>query len=297
MKKLIYNLLVAICFLASANGQTTILFEDNFDSYEDFIYENVGDWVIVNKNSSGTYGFSGLTYPNAGGSHAFIVFNSTAINGYVASGSSDWTSFSGEKAMVSVSDDNGPNDSWLISPLITLGDEQNLVSFMSKAGDNDYKDEKFNVYVSYGSTNPDAFYLIASETLTLGMDWKLYGYSLAGYENENVRIAIQCVSDDQFGFFVDNFSVKGVLTASIDEYITSQFKIYPNPATSMLTINNGSDLAINEVEIVNTLGEVVKNESVNSIHAQIDVQSLTRGVYFLNIKTESGKVIKKFLKK
>lgn len=48
--------------------------------------------------------------------------------------------------MASFADVQAPNDSWLISPQITLGDTNNEVSFQAKAADADYGAEEFNIY-------------------------------------------------------------------------------------------------------------------------------------------------------
>lgn len=297
MKKTLLSLFIAFGVVGYASAQT-VIFEDDFESYDNFTYTDVGDWTIYNGNvGSPTYGFSGLTFPNMGADHAFIVFNATEL-GLTPSEDSDWAAHSGDKAMVSFADVNAPNDSWLISPQITLGDTDNIVFFQAKATDATYGAEKFNVLVSTGSTDPSDFVEIATEAINTGTTWMLYNYDLDAYAGEDVYIAIQCVSNDQFGFMVDDFKVEGDVTASVDDFTAAQFKIHPNPATDIININNLSELVINEVNLVDLQGRIlqsIKNDNLNQ--AQINVSTLSSGMYFLDIQTDAGAVVKKFSKK
>ena len=297
MKKKLLSLIIALGFVGFASAQT-VIFEDDFESYENFTYTDVGDWTIYNGNSnSPTYGFSGINFPNAGLNHAFIVFNATEL-GLEPGDGSDWTAYSGDKAMVSFADVNPPNNSWLISPQITLGEADNLVFFQAKATDAQYGIEQFNVLVSTGTTDVNDFDLIASETITTGTTWMLYNYDLDAYANQDIYIAIQCVSNDQFGFMVDDFKVEGTTTASVDDFTAAQFKIHPNPANDVINLNNGSELIISEVNLIDIQGRVLQTIKKNDLNElQINVSSLSKGMYFLDIATESGKVVKKFSKK
>lgn len=293
MKKTLLNLFIVIGVIGVASAQT-VIFEDDFESYEDFTYTNVGDWTIFNGNAdSETYGFTGISFPNVGDNHAFIVFNSVIL-GLTPSGTSDWTAKSGQKAMVSFADVYGPNDSWLISPKITLGEESNMVSFEAKATDATFGLEKFNVLISTTDTDITSFTEIASVSITTGTTWILYEYNLDDYADSDVYIAIQCVSDDQFGFMVDDFKVVGEFTASVDDFTASQFNIYPNPAVDFINVNNLSELVVKEISVIDVQGRILQTIGNTS---QINVSALSEGMYFLDIQTDAGKVVKKFFKK
>ena len=66
-------------FAVFALNAQTIIFEDDFESYDNFIIENVGDYTLVDLDGLPTYGFNGVTFDNSGYVGSFIVFNSTAI--------------------------------------------------------------------------------------------------------------------------------------------------------------------------------------------------------------------------
>ncbi len=80
----------------------------------------------------------------------------------------------------------------------------------------------------------------------------------------------------------------------IEEAISAMFKIFPNPTSNLLTIQNQNGLNIDSVSLYDTLGRKVmeSNEATESM----DVSNLTAGVYFIHITTDSGMVIKKVIK-
>ena len=81
----------------------------------------------------------------------------------------------------------------------------------------------------------------------------------------------------------------------IEENAVSEIALFPNPATDILNITSSE--TISEIEIVNTLGQVVKRIEVNSDNAVCDVEELKAGVYVVRIHTEGAVVSqRKFIK-
>lgn len=68
--------------------------------------------------------------------------------------------------------------------------------------------------------------------------------------------------------------------------------IFPNPATSQITIN--SDLIIKSIEIMDVMGKTIK--TLISSNNTIDISYLTKGIYFLQLQTSEGLVSKKIIK-
>ncbi|PZR03540.1 MAG: esterase, partial [Flavobacterium psychrophilum] len=65
----------------------------------------------------------------------------------------------------------------------------------------------------------------------------------------------------------------------------------PNPANNLLNIENTTE--ISSVSIVNALGQTVITKTVNSNAVQIDVSSLSKGVYFVTVNSgNAGKTVK-----
>lgn len=91
------------------------------------------------------------------------------------------------------------------------------------------------------------------------------------------------------------YSNEITLTPSTNVYSVQTLKIYPNPATSILNIENinGSgiiDLNIANIIITNTMGYIVNSNDftrINSNLANINVSNLANGVYFLTITSNT----------
>lgn len=72
-----------------------------------------------------------------------------------------------------------------------------------------------------------------------------------------------------------------------------ELKIYPNPATSEISIKTNKN--INKIEIYNSLGQKVKEK--NTTEKSINVENLTKGIYILKITfKDSTTTTKKFIK-
>ncbi len=82
----------------------------------------------------------------------------------------------------------------------------------------------------------------------------------------------------------------------IDE-LSSSIDIYPNPIGDVLFL--ATEMNVKEVSIYDIYGRmttVYSLQSTDFVHS-IDVADLEAGVYFVNIKTENGNVVKRFVKK
>ena len=70
--------------------------------------------------------------------------------------------------------------------------------------------------------------------------------------------------------------------------------IYPNPATSQITIV-WDEVKVDEIKITSYSGRLVKRITANSLNGEktIDISGLSSGVYFVNI----GRIVKKLIVK
>lgn len=76
---------------------------------------------------------------------------------------------------------------------------------------------------------------------------------------------------------------------------TSSISIYPNPAKEQITITGSCN--VQEVMILNTIGQVLITQKNYSTKAVIDVSALGTGIYFIKIVDRSGaETVKRFLK-
>lgn len=73
----------------------------------------------------------------------------------------------------------------------------------------------------------------------------------------------------------------------VEEVENTTFSVYPNPATTNITVKGEGSM-----EIVNTLGQVIVSEQVNG-QANINVANLESGIYFVRMNGATQKFIKK----
>jgi len=83
---------------------------------------------------------------------------------------------------------------------------------------------------------------------------------------------------------------QGIVTG-IESASNTSFKVFPNPATSILFIEGIR--TVSEVKILNMLGKSVFKQNPNADKVSIDISAIPRGIYILSIKYENGLEIKK----
>lgn len=88
--------------------------------------------------------------------------------------------------------------------------------------------------------------------------------------------------------------INNCYSLSNETFSQNQFKIYPNPATTVLNIENQDTIEIEKIKIVNLLGEIVLTETSN-FHT-ITIEKLAAGMYILEVVANGKTSNYKFLK-
>ncbi len=116
--------------------------------------------------------------------------------------------------------------------------------------------------------------------------------------NSNTPVNVPCnqVSVYNIAEHWNNFTNIQEDCSNISDDYMSELSIFPNPTNNILNITSSE--TISEIEIVNTLGQVVKRIEVNSDNAVCDVENLPNGFYVVRIYNEDTKSFcqKKFAK-
>ena len=86
----------------------------------------------------------------------------------------------------------------------------------------------------------------------------------------------------------------GGSTTDINEIIEKTTEVYPNPAKDNLNIVSYAEL-INTVEVYNLSGQKVLSKKVNATTTRINTNSLSKGVYIVDIKSKVSSVKKKVI--
>lgn len=305
MKKLLLSLLFVGGL--SANAQTT-LFEDSFEAYDDFLITGFGSWETLDIDARPTYtgGSDTPTWANAGDAQAFQIFNPTTAAVTNATSGSEVRNFdpkTGSKYAASWAAVPGAggvaNEDWLISPPITLGSTGNELKVWVKSMSDTYGLEDYSIGVYVGSGSPldsSEFALLLSALEAPYPAWEEITVGLDTYSGQTIRIGIRNEGLDQYMFMVDDFKVT-TTGLRVDQFFADKFTVSPNPANNVISVSNAQGITLTDVSITDINGRTVKTVTVGNVsETQLNVSELTSGIYFLNINSDAGKAVKKFVK-
>ena len=268
---------------------------DSFEAYNSFAIDNVGDWTMVDGDTTATIRITltGMTkpldYPNAGAKMAFQVFN-TEGSGIPFS---SWDPHSGSQMLVAfkcASPDEGQtevrNNDWLISP--ELSGEAQTISFYAKTGmGGAYTPEEFEIL--YSTTTPDtASFVKIGDThqLTNAKSWEEIRENLP----EGARwFAIRYVSYAKFAMLLDDITYTAK-DAPQEDLTLAGYRVYRDSvyvgqvaAENLTFVDNAANLSADSHYQVSALydkGESPLSDAaavVNSVNRLTSAQAVVRG--------------------
>jgi len=86
--------------------------------------------------------------------------------------------------------------------------------------------------------------------------------------------------------------------ANVNEWISSKFNVYPNPATNVVNITNSENVLVNQITIYDVTGKQLSTQNYNNeTQLQLNVENLASGIYMLHLETNQGIAVKKLVKK
>jgi hypothetical protein len=98
------------------------------------------------------------------------------------------------------------------------------------------------------------------------------------------------------GYYIDDVLLIDSTGLGIKEIQPNEFELYPNPASTLITIKTIEHLKLNTIKIYTILGELVSQKNSKQELVEIDISSFEEGLYFVQIQTENGVVVRKFMK-
>jgi len=156
-------------------------------------------------------------------------------------------------------------------------------------GDIAYVPGTTGTYVTTGTTG-------SSYTTDAGLTWT---------NIDALQHTVVSFLDGNTGFtggFTTSATVGGVskYTGNVlktNTFNASKFSTYPNPVSNNVTISNTENILLTDVNITDINGRTVKSVKVNNLsEVEMNVSELGAGVYFMNITSDAGKAVKKFIK-
>ncbi|MCF6280239.1 MAG: T9SS type A sorting domain-containing protein, partial [Flavobacteriaceae bacterium] len=79
--------------------------------------------------------------------------------------------------------------------------------------------------------------------------------------------------------------------------MSNKLKVYPNTANNKIHITLEGELNIDTIEIIDQLGRNVLDKKINFNEDSIQIDGLSKGVYFLRIYVDNLNITKKIVVK
>ena len=235
-----------------------------------------------------------IVFPHSGQAMAYICFNPAATippERYMKphSGLRLGCCFSSMPLM-------NPNDKWLISPRLSLGTNSQLDLWVMSY-DTTYGIERYNIAVSTTDNNPSSFVYLTQNYETAPATWTHRAYDLKDYNNKTVYVAIQCVSDTDFIFMLDDIHITS-LAGIADDQESIRISVYPNPAREYINFScnmpQGTKI---KAQLVNVLGKSLRSMEFESStgSVKIDIHDLSPGIYSMVIQALGHQAVQKIV--
>lgn len=153
--------------------------EDDFEAYETFIIDGIGDWATYDGDGTPTAYFGGPEVPHAYEAKAWQVWAPEEA-GFSIEKFDVLTPHSGNKYLTCWAASNGidstlPNDDWLISPEVVGGTDVSFWYRMPNAGSDP---QIFEMLYSTTDREPESFVAFDSDGISFGTDWVLFEFTL-----------------------------------------------------------------------------------------------------------------------
>lgn len=122
--------------------------------------------------------------------------------------------------------------------------------------------------------------------------------NLDDYAGQSIRIKMKGVRGNSadYWFDTDNFQVSQA--NSIERPAVNDLSVFPNPSSEpIVTVNFDVPVHSLQLEVLNMLGAVVMKKQVQGQKAELEVNHLPRGVYYVKADLGSKKIIRKLVLK
>ena len=152
-----------------------------------------------------------------------------------------------------------------------------------------------SAFFVYRKVNEDGKYEVAKILQANKTEWKdtkslevgnWYYYKVLAYYQD-----VDCYSIPAHARYNNEYFVKVYWSPdSVDENITQNVEIYPNPAKDLLTIKAEN---ITNVMIYNSIGQKVYEKTADSSEVSINLDGFDTGIYLVKIAANGDEIIRK----
>ncbi|MBO4874999.1 MAG: choice-of-anchor J domain-containing protein [Bacteroidales bacterium] len=273
---------ITISVTQTGTNSSESIFTYDFESCTAWAVDNFAPCQTWDGDGLATGGIQNVSFTNSGYTGSYIAFQNGTANGFTAHG--------GTKFGCCMYATNGANNDWFITPAINITNGTTF-SFWARSANNTYGLEQFRVAVSTDDENYTYIAGNSSSSISAPVAWTQFSYDLSNYAGRSLYIAIICVSEDVFAFFIDDIVVNS--NAAVDANYVDNISIYPNPAKEIVNITLPEDNA--QIDIVNVLGQTVKSVNTTSANETISLEGMEKGMYFFCIRMQDKTITKKVI--
>ena len=215
---------------------------------------------------------NGVTDQNLNNDQSTTNFSQFSVAGQISNGV-----LPGNATVTIVTDQYGGETTWQI-----IDDAGNVVAsggpYTNQGTSGQYPQTPVNVNLSYN----ECYSFIIEDSYGDGMN---SGYGVGSFTVTDVA-GNDFITGGQFQSEVrENFNADG-MASSITELETLNISLYPNPVRNTLSVNGHYD----SIEIYDIYGKSVLKSSSKE---NVDVSSLSNGIYLVNIKVDQNIAIQK----
>jgi hypothetical protein len=127
------------------------------------------------------------------------------------------------------------------------------------------------------------------DNTTSGSAAPSHTYTSNGTYTVRLIVSNDCASDTA----TTTMTISGVGTGNVGTG-NEELRLYPNPASSAITLDNKSGLRMESAAVLNSIGAVVlKKDGLAAKKETLDISMLPAGTYMVRIQTDGGTVLRK----
>jgi len=277
MKKKLFLLCLLVYLNVTNTKAQTIIYSNDFTSDADLVVYDIDEdgrnWNFFTGNAaSELFGLSGN----------FM-------------GSQSWDAIAGGLAP----------DNLLVTPDITIPANTltTTLRFKLAAVDQTFPAENISVYVAPSTTTTleelNLLTPVFSYTLTNidAQSPNTYTVDVSSYNGQTIKLGFrhhECF--DQNILLLDDVELIQQ-TLSNQPFSKSNFVVFPNPANDSITLENNGTSSVSALIFTDVNGRIVKKiTDENKLNQTVSVADLTKGIYFLALKTSEGTFVEKLIK-
>jgi len=261
-------------------------FKMDFEASNDFDI-TFDPWTVNDVDTKETYAIDDVDFTHAGEAMAFIAFNPVPCTPTQTAPAPHGGDRFGA-CFAAIPSGGIVNNDWFISPKVQLSTNSSFKLWV-KSHTDEWGLERYKIGVSTTTNDPASFTIISTGAYEEApIVWTEKTYDLSAYDNQEVYVSINCVSNDAFIFMIDDLEILTATTV-VNNLDNNSIRIYPNPTTGIVNIEGINNY--NELQVLDIQGRIVM--TINDFTSTLNVSDLPKGNYIIKIISNDSVITKR----